>query len=442
MHVASCHPSYPWKCSACLLVFRTGHLLRSHQAVSHGCKKTGGARSSSTTSVFMSSLAADDDSLAASGHVNGFQDLTFVDFSARKFPQISRVLCETQKRRFTSAGSTNGTTSFSCEHCRHAFPCKTALEAHQCTHFPQYNTNCATCDCRFDSPTECEQHSLVHVADNVLAAYAINASEDNSDIRDAMVQEEFLIVLGLKAKQQQQPVVSTVTPKRSSTNGVANKMATAGISAATPIQRSMSSASTLADMFSEQLQLPQQLLAARSELLIMGGRTLMPAEKSLVAGDSGHKKSYVLEQLARQVRQRSEATDNNESKVMTINGSTRDRRHAADESVEQTSAEDGDLYSESSEEMDDGTGLGSSLNLKLPIMLVDHNSLTSAARTAGSNSSSSSALNDLAISMVEMGTMPPFKCSYCSQSFPSIRYWKGWYLSLKCCYTLSVLLMF
>ena len=371
VHVASCHSSYPWKCSSCQLVFRSGHLLRSHQALNHGCKK-GSQRINTSFN--------DDDGISAVG----FQDLTFVDFSAKKFPQISRVLCESQRRRL--AGASIG---FSCEHCKHVFPCKSALEVHQCTHFPQYNTNCTACDCRFDSAGECELHSLVHVAESVLTAYTNRECKADEDIHDVMVQEEYMIMLGLKAKQN---LSAVTTPKRTPTSSK---------SLATNYQQNQSS-----------IKKSSTIPACIEAFHVDPQRAIEFETSEMSKIDNGVKKSFVLKQLAKQVMERNKASNftekqnDNKSRMsqFSIGGETRGEKESMAMYYGTESSDDDVEDSDTGLLMDDSLTVGQS---------------SDEGHREKRRSDFSLPIGDL----VNEG--PPFKCKFCDQTFPSMRYWKG-----------------
>ena len=59
--------------------------------------------------------------------VEGFRDLTFVDFTSTKYPVIARAKCEEFLHRPTSGD----VAKFQCSKCLRAFPCKSALESHE-----------------------------------------------------------------------------------------------------------------------------------------------------------------------------------------------------------------------------------------------------------------------------------------------------------------------
>lgn len=59
--------------------------------------------------------------------VVGFNDLTFVDFSSIKFPTIARAVCEQSLHRPASGE----VAKYQCSKCLRAFPCSSALDAHE-----------------------------------------------------------------------------------------------------------------------------------------------------------------------------------------------------------------------------------------------------------------------------------------------------------------------
>ncbi|XP_063986753.1 ras-responsive element-binding protein 1 [Diachasmimorpha longicaudata] len=106
-HLQKEHPGYEVDCDMCNNSFKSDRILAFHKLIHHFENCNGPSRH--RTSVV------------------GFGDLTFVDFSATKFPTIARAVCEQSLHRPASGES----ATFQCSKCLRAFPCKSALEAHE-----------------------------------------------------------------------------------------------------------------------------------------------------------------------------------------------------------------------------------------------------------------------------------------------------------------------
>lgn len=106
-HMERNHPDVPAKCESCNVSFKNHRALNLHRFMIH----------------FGSSEAAAAKHLRNS--VVGFNDLTFVDFSSDKFPTIARAVCEQSLHRPASG------EAYQCTKCLRAFPCRSALDAHE-----------------------------------------------------------------------------------------------------------------------------------------------------------------------------------------------------------------------------------------------------------------------------------------------------------------------
>lgn len=95
-HIKKHHP----RCKNCKRVFSDDCELQKHQ---YSCRKDAGES------------------------IRGFQDLTFIDFSTGKFPTIARSMCEEKLHRPPS----REIAKYQCYKCNHAFPCQSALDAHE-----------------------------------------------------------------------------------------------------------------------------------------------------------------------------------------------------------------------------------------------------------------------------------------------------------------------
>ncbi|XP_039609300.1 ras-responsive element-binding protein 1 isoform X2 [Polypterus senegalus] len=109
------HPDSLLRCDLCCISFRTHRGLLRHNAVIH---------KQLPTDPSGKPFIQNNPSIPV-----GFNDLAFIDFSCRKFPQIAQVWCETNLRRCTSKFH-----RFVCEICNKAFPLLSALSLHMETH--------------------------------------------------------------------------------------------------------------------------------------------------------------------------------------------------------------------------------------------------------------------------------------------------------------------
>ncbi|GAA6098614.1 ras-responsive element-binding protein 1 isoform X1 [Tachysurus ichikawai] len=109
------HPDTALKCNLCCITFRTHRGLLRHNSVIHKQLPTdpnGRPFIQSNPSIPL-----------------GFSDLSFIDFSCSKFPQIAQVWCETNLRRCSSKFH-----RFICEVCNKAFPLQVSLDLHIISH--------------------------------------------------------------------------------------------------------------------------------------------------------------------------------------------------------------------------------------------------------------------------------------------------------------------
>uniref|UniRef100_A0A6I8QRR7 Ras-responsive element-binding protein 1 n=1 Tax=Xenopus tropicalis TaxID=8364 RepID=A0A6I8QRR7_XENTR len=109
------HPEASLKCDICCISFRTHRGMLRHNAVIH---------------KMLPKDASGKPFIQSNPNIPaGFNDLSFTDFSCRKFPIISQVWCETNLRRCIS-----DLHRFICETCNKAFPMISALKLHMETH--------------------------------------------------------------------------------------------------------------------------------------------------------------------------------------------------------------------------------------------------------------------------------------------------------------------
>ncbi|XP_017351139.1 ras-responsive element-binding protein 1 [Ictalurus punctatus] len=109
------HPDTALRCNLCCITFRTHRGLLRHNSVIHKQLPTdpnGRPFIQSNPSIPL-----------------GFSDLSFIDFSCSKFPQIAQVWCETNLRRCASKFH-----RFICDVCNKAFPLQVSLDLHIISH--------------------------------------------------------------------------------------------------------------------------------------------------------------------------------------------------------------------------------------------------------------------------------------------------------------------
>ncbi|KAG8442424.1 hypothetical protein GDO86_011273 [Hymenochirus boettgeri] len=116
------HPEASLKCDMCCISFRTHRGMLRHNALIHKLLPK-----DSSGKPFIQN----NPNIPA-----GFNDLSFTDFSCRKFPIISQVWCESNLRRCISE-----LHRFICEICNKAFPMVNALKLHMETH-KEVQLNC------------------------------------------------------------------------------------------------------------------------------------------------------------------------------------------------------------------------------------------------------------------------------------------------------------
>ncbi|CAG2168388.1 unnamed protein product [Oppiella nova] len=85
----------------------------------------------------------------------GFYDLSFTDFTSRKFSMIAKTFCEHNLRKASSPYH-----EFECDKCKRAFPCASALNLHESSHDSQ--TYCRLCQHDFVTPALFLSHQMKH----------------------------------------------------------------------------------------------------------------------------------------------------------------------------------------------------------------------------------------------------------------------------------------
>jgi len=132
-HLEESHPEYQIRCHVCDLTFKNNKTLKLHRQTAQHENNSKGTKSNSqqhNTTVL------------------GFNDLTFVDFSSKKFPHIAVAVCEKSLHKPSSA------IKFQCNKCGHAFPCATALQIHQTDSHGRCSENQGDSSSNSDAPTD------------------------------------------------------------------------------------------------------------------------------------------------------------------------------------------------------------------------------------------------------------------------------------------------
>lgn len=107
----------------------------------------------------------------------GFHDLTFIDFSSKKYPLIAKSFCEQNIRKASSLYH-----NFECKKCFKAFPCKSGLNLHIETHTGE--TYCNICRCDLGTRLKFLAHQVKHRYHHLLSSVNIfntNSSEVDED---------------------------------------------------------------------------------------------------------------------------------------------------------------------------------------------------------------------------------------------------------------------
>ena len=111
-HYETSHPDSPVRCEPCNESFKNHRALSLHRYMTHHNDQQ-------------------RNDIVVPRHLRnsvvGFNDLTFMDFSAGKFPAIARAVCEQSLHRPASGE----TPKYQCSKCLRAFPCQSALDGHE-----------------------------------------------------------------------------------------------------------------------------------------------------------------------------------------------------------------------------------------------------------------------------------------------------------------------
>lgn len=125
----------------------------------------------------------------------GFADISFIDFTAEKFPVIAKSWCEKNVRASASIFH-----NFKCSVCCKAFPCKSALVLHSQIHNAHDATEvgkCILCDCDFSDQQAYQLHMCKHMADNRM---------NNTTDCEGIDKEDFLAAFMLMPKSEKSNV--------------------------------------------------------------------------------------------------------------------------------------------------------------------------------------------------------------------------------------------
>ncbi|GLV36480.1 pebbled [Carabus blaptoides fortunei] len=167
MHLEDNHPDYEVRCSTCSVSFKNHRALNLHRHMVHNSEQINNINSKNIKNA----------------HI-GFKDLTFVDFSSKKFPHIARDICEKSVHKPVTG------QKFICK-CTLAFPCASALQMHQ--------EECLRTKNNYDCPTDLSRKSATSdeeiKRDNFFAHLHLqNKSAPNSpnsvDNNDEEIKEE------------------------------------------------------------------------------------------------------------------------------------------------------------------------------------------------------------------------------------------------------------
>lgn len=153
-HIRENHPDFSLKCNLCHMTFHTLRSLSQHKMLVH-------AKAQSTEKE---SEECKDDIKEATTAVIGFYDLSFVDFSIKKFRLIAKSWCEQNARKSSSVYH-----NFVCKECSKAFPCKGALKLHLNTHDRAKTSQCPLCECDYMTTKELHMHMIKHMSDKAFS---------------------------------------------------------------------------------------------------------------------------------------------------------------------------------------------------------------------------------------------------------------------------------
>ncbi|XP_060065656.1 ras-responsive element-binding protein 1-like [Ylistrum balloti] len=188
-HIRENHPNFSLKCNLCHITFHTLRSLSLHKTLVH-------AKAQQTDKEDDESK---EDVKVATTAVIGFYDLSFVDFSIKKFSLIAKSWCEQNARKSSSVYH-----HFVCKECSKAFPCKGALKLHLNTHSRAKTSQCPLCECDYMTTKELHMHMIKHMSDKAFAdAQKPVQSNRRKPVKDLKAEEvgkhDFLASFGLTA---------------------------------------------------------------------------------------------------------------------------------------------------------------------------------------------------------------------------------------------------
>jgi hypothetical protein len=171
-HLEESHPEYQIRCHVCDQTFRNHRALNLHRHMTQHDKVGKGTKSNSQQQH--------------SPTVLGFNDLTFVDFSSKKFPHIAVAVCEKSLHKPSSA------IKFQCDSCGHAFPCATALNIHQRDSRGRCSEDKADPSSKNDTPTD--------LSNNQKRTPVTGRSSESEEEIEERKREDFFLRLDLQNK--------------------------------------------------------------------------------------------------------------------------------------------------------------------------------------------------------------------------------------------------
>ena len=121
----------------------------------------------------------------------GFQGITFVDFTSKKFPLVAKAFCESK-----TLSEVDSFPMYQCQHCDKQFPVKGAKDLHEASHIPEEYTACPKCNCHFTDSLRLQEHMQKHVSDVKFDEYLCTDQSDDN----IMPQNYWLAQFGLIAR--------------------------------------------------------------------------------------------------------------------------------------------------------------------------------------------------------------------------------------------------
>ena len=198
-HLEQVHQECMAHCTKCNVTFRNAKGLHIHNILVHAKGKVPGLTRNGTSLPDLAVLQSKSVlQLNASSLPAGFHDLSFIDFTSENFPLVAKAWCEKNPRRAASEYH-----NFTCRQCQRSFPCGSALQLHLETHPPECMAVCCECDCNFVDAQKFEDHMIQHSQDKILSSFAKARGSDDNDLQDIVAKEDFLLICGLKASEDQ-----------------------------------------------------------------------------------------------------------------------------------------------------------------------------------------------------------------------------------------------